>query len=218
MRNLEERGIDYPRSPSQVNDESALSETVTLRHPEEYSPVINPPAAAGTYVEDNRFNYSPTISFDNHTQSLFQDPEIRDAMKSGWILPLHQFLKLGVSDGRVEEQRRHLDPLIQHSSMWKSPETGSVHTIVTVRTLWVPEVSEGTSLLITQPHFSDPDEYTVLTTLIDADTIPMYIDIPVMVHGTNLLTVHNNTPIAQVIPVPRSLLRAKSRIVEPVSE
>jgi len=218
MRDLEERGVIYPSAPDDSNRQKQQSDDVVLECPPKLRKSMSPPVAAESHIEDKRVNYGPTISLNSDITQLLDHPEIRDGLSSGWIIPLQQFLKLELTPNGTEETGRHIWDMVQNTLRRTDPETGENQTIVTIRTYWVPDVTDGMSLLVTNPYFVDDDDYTVLTTIIDPDKIPMYIDVPILFRNLGEINLESNTPIAQVIPVPRSLLRAETRIVPPETE
>lgn len=207
--------VEFPVVPSEWSARRQDdSDVVTFACSETFDGILPPPLPVQAHIDERRVNFNYNSSLDTDTRHVLKavmECDEFSVLNSGWIVSIPEAFDVNVPE-------RSKDTLYFTN---RGEETGWVTTdnlsnqlfstnndqfdgFMLIDTLWVPDIEDGYSMLVVHPPFLNDDDFRVMPSMIDADSVPQFLKVVIgFKSGVTNVSFSFGDALAQVIPVHR---------------
>jgi len=172
-------------------------------HPDDLD-VIPAPVFAGKHMPDWFKRLPPKLGPGLTTSTIKRCMPFLDAMTAGWVIPLAADVEVITENGESNFRWNFHRPMIeahnpkQIEGMTSSPPAKFMN-------YWSIKVPRGWSALFVPPLNRPDERFTIMSGIVDCDRYEEFINFPFVMNKPWSGIIEAGTPIAQVIPFPRSM-------------
>ena len=176
--------------------------------------VIPEPYPSRKFIPDWLKKLDNKLSKGFSSNTIKRCPPFLDAMQVGWIIPLagDVYFKVNEDCSGIEYEWRYHKPLVENHSVEqlsgkvKHP-TYPAHPMKFLN-YWQIKVKPGWSCLFIPPMNRQNNNFECISGIVECDKYPEYINFPFIWKTPSFDgIIEAGTPLVQVIPIPRNVLK-----------